>query len=131
MKNPSDLTAIDFENQYVQDLGVDISGILPGTRKYKKDYAKEALEEDKKYRRLRRQKIRKQEWEVRLKLGADYAYYDLFSQIWGWGKYQYPEYRSNPEKAIVQLKTAMQKQQNDLMYLHFLKALIQARKHRR
>lgn len=56
MNSPSNLTAIDFENAYIQDLGVDISGILPGTRKYKRDYVKEALEENKKYRRLRRQK---------------------------------------------------------------------------
>lgn len=112
MNSPNNLTAIDFENAYIQDLGVDISGILPGTRKYKKDYVKEALEEDKKYRRLRRQKIRKQEWEARLTLGADYLYYDLFSQIWGWGKYQYPEYSCRPEDAILQLQSAMQKQQH-------------------
>lgn len=89
MENLNNLKSRAFENIYIQDLGVDISGILPGT--YKKDGIDPiqwALETDKKYRKIRKKQITKQEWEVRLNLGADYLYYDLFSRIWGWGKYK-------------------------------------------
>lgn len=113
MENLNNLKSRAFENIYIQDLGVDISGILPGT--YKKDGIDPiqwALETDKKYRKIRKKQITKQEWEVRLNLGADYLYYDLFSRIWGWGKYQYPEYKCKPEDAIMQLQSAMQKQQH-------------------
>lgn len=45
--------------------------------------------------------------ELRRAFGADFLYYDIFSQLWGWGK---DEDAQDPKTAVQRLQKAMQKQ---------------------